>query len=90
MEILSSRYEDRVVDVIFSKPKGLQQRSMSFDSGMQNKNPTAPGSGHVPASLEEFMSTETEGKPYDMFETALRGESVWKRRDSTGSPKEVP
>jgi hypothetical protein len=81
MEVLSSRYEQRVA-IVTPKPKKKTRisRSMSFDSGKQAKdfggNATGKKTANIPASIDEFMSNSTA-------ETPAFGAAIWKKKNQS-------
>jgi|EP00945_MAST-04E_sp_MAST-4E-sp1_P003018 hypothetical protein len=80
MEVLSKRYEERVVDDSFARPT-MVKRSMSFDSGMSHSN--VHGQSQVPASLDEFLTQAKEQATDDFGFGIMRRGSVWKRRTTS-------
>ena len=65
MEVLSSRYEQRIAIVTPKPTKNLKRikRSMSVDSGKQAQDiggsTTGKKTSNIPASIDEFMSNST-------------------------------
>ena len=88
MEVLSSRYEQRVAIVTPKPIKDLKRvsRSMSFDSGVQAKDFGGNSSGKknttIPASIDEFMSNSTA-------ETPAFGAAIWKKKNQQGGDRAV-
>ena len=88
MEVLSSRYEQRVAIVTPKPIKDLKRvsRSMSFDSGVQAKDLGGDSNGKknttIPASIDEFMSNSTA-------ETPAFGAAIWKKKNQQGSDTAV-
>ena len=83
MEVLSSRYVQRIAIVTPKPTKNLKRikRSMSFDSGKQAQDfggsTTGKKTSNIPASIDEFMSNSTA-------ETPAFGAAIWKKKTQTG------
>ena len=83
MEVLSSRYEQRIAIVTPKPTKNLKRikRSMSFDSGKQAQDfggsTTGKKTSNIPASIDEFMSNSTA-------ETPAFGAAIWKKKTQAG------